>query len=89
MSFTKSIFRLSGSHLRDPSAFSPLSSPILGGRKKVKGHRGSEDSEYAYPWMSGVGRTERSQWQQMLDQEGEWVYCWHTLRPNLKPAAHS
>ena len=85
MSIAKSIFRLSGSHLRDPSAFSPLSSPILG-RKRVKGHRGSEDSEFVFPWMGGVGRSEVSQWQQMLDMEGEWVYCWQALRPNIKPA---
>jgi hypothetical protein len=89
ISIAKSIFRLSGSHLRDNSnATCPINSPNLG-RKKFKVHqqRGSEDSEFVFSWMSGAGRAEVSHWQQMLDLEGEWVYCWHALRPNLKPVS--
>ena len=98
MSIAKSLFRLSGSHIRDHSSVSPLSSPILGGRKKsplsspilggrkkMKNHHRGEGGEFMFPWMNDVKRTERNHWQQMLSLEGEWVYCWHIFRPNLKP----
>ena len=84
MSIAKSIFRLSGSHLRENSLTSPAPSPILG-RRKFKGRR--DDSEFIYSWMEQATRTDISHWQQMLDMEGEWVYCWHALRPKLKPAS--
>ena len=85
-SIAKAIFRLSGSHLHSNSHSSPISSPVLV-RKKVKGQQTSEDSEFVFSWMGQAGRAEVSHWRQMLDQEGDWVYCWHTLRPNLKPVS--
>ncbi len=81
----KNFFRLSGSHLKDTSS---RGSPILGRRKQIsKGlsREGSTDSEFLFSWMDSSGH-EVDHWQQMLDAEGKWVYCWHALRPKLKPA---
>ncbi|KAL5468866.1 hypothetical protein EMCRGX_G029990 [Ephydatia muelleri] len=46
----------------------------------------STDTDSLHWWMDSSG-TEVHHWQDMLSLEGEWVYCWHTLRPKLQPAS--
>ncbi len=82
----KNFFRLSGSHLKDSS--SPRASPILGRRKILSrgmSRGNSTESEFIFGWMDSTGQ-EVKQWQQVLDNEKKWIYCWHALRPKLKPA---
>ena len=71
---------------------SPRSSPRLGKRngksprsspRLSKELRGNTDT--LFPWMDSKG-TESLHWQQVMDKEGEWVYCWHYLRSGMKPA---
>ena len=82
----KNKFRLSGSHLLNfftPNS-SPRSSPI--GRRKIFSQNNSIESEYVHWWMEDTPTTEVRHWQQVMDKDGEWVYFWHLIRPNLKSA---
>ncbi len=82
----KNKFRLSGSHLMNlftPNS-SPRSSPI--GRRKIFSRNNSIESEYVHWWMEDTPTTEVRHWQQVMDKDGEWVYFWHLIRPNLKSA---
>ena len=68
---------------------SPRASPIMG-RRKFRGSSSRNsayiDTEYVYWWMEERSGGEVQHWRQMLDNEGEWVYFWHMIRPKLKSA---
>ena len=76
---------------------SPMSSPILSRRKKrfscasprispkpLKKELHNKEN-LLHAWMDGKGN-EVTHWQAVMDNPGEWVYCWHLLRHNLTPA---
>ena len=86
----KNLFRLSGSHLLGSISplSSPRSSPILG-RKKMKknlSRNSSIETDYLFWWMEDATSGEVKHWQQVIDNEGKWVYFWHLIQPKMKPA---
>lgn len=70
---------------------SPRSSPHFG-RKKYRGLHSShnnqdeKESDYVHWWMEDVREGESRHWKQVLDNEGEWSYCWHSIHYRLQPA---
>ena len=83
----KSKFRLSGSHLLNflsPSS-SPHSSPVT--RRKIFSRHNSIESDYIHWWMEDTPTLEVQHWKRMIEKDGEWVYFWHLIRPNLKSAS--
>ena len=86
MSKAKSRFRLSGSHLKELT--SPNRSPLLGRMKRwssAASHDVNVENEFLYWWMDSTSG-EVKHWQLMLERQGQWVYFWHALRANMKPA---
>ena len=91
IAMAKHLFNLSGmknslSPYNSPRS-SPRNSPLLG-RKRIWGQRTHEDreSDYLYWWMEDVREGERRHWKQVLDNEGEWFYFWHSIHYRLQPA---
>ena len=86
----KNLFRLSGSHLLGNISplSSPRGSPILGRKKMRKNlsRNSSVETDYLYWWMEDATSSEVKHWQQVIDNEGKWVYFWHLIQPKLKPA---
>lgn len=81
----KNKFRLSGSHLMN--LFSPISSPLSPiVRRKIFSRSNSIESEYVHWWMEDTPTPEVRHWEQVMEKDGDWVYFWHLIRPNLKSA---
>lgn len=83
----KKFFRLSGSHLI--SSLSPTTSPRgspTPNRRKFLSPGSSMESEYMFWWMENTPERETRHWKQVLKNDGKWIYFWHVIRPNLKPA---
>ena len=80
----------------DSGSNSPVMSPRiqLRGRKSPNSksspkrrvsYHPPHDNNLLYWWMDSSG-DEINHWQQVLDNPGEWVYCWHVLRSTFEPA---
>lgn len=88
INFAKSLFRFSGSHLKNSLSphtsprSSPRQSPLFGRKKFTEDY--NRDSEFVHWWMDDATPSEVGHWSQVLEKEGEWVYFWHTIRYKLK-----
>jgi len=86
--FNFSTLRNSLSPHSSPKISSKIS-PLLS-RRRFRGGRNQsnheEESDYLYWWMEEVREGERRHWKQVLDNEGEWSYCWHSIHYRLQPA---
>ena len=76
---------------RDSPTGSPFGSPKFG-RKNQKVSELSltlpmngPSDELMYWWMDST-RNEISHWKEVLDNPGQWIYCWHIIRPRITPA---
>ena len=69
---------------------SPKYSPLLCRRRfrggRHQGNHEERESDYLYWWMEEVREGERRHWKQVLDNEGKWSYCWHSIHYRLQPA---
>ena len=41
--------------------------------------------ELMYWWMDST-RDEITHWKHVLNNPGQWIYCWHIIRPKITPA---
>lgn len=73
------------------SSLSPGISPVLNRKQRSKSAKPSpkqllqRKTDWLHDWMDSTGN-EITHWQRILDNPGEWIYCWHLLRPKIIPA---
>jgi hypothetical protein len=70
---------------KSPKTMSPRLSPKLFTKKNHHKQQRQQQTEYLYDWMDSKGN-EINHWKAILGHPGEWIYSWHLIRTQIKPA---